>query len=115
MNNFAWKIRIHNQEVAEPEGEGFEVSKKLECHIDNESNPINYLQDGIKLSLRGTFSKRSDVAGRDCLYMRTMEISKLPGYLAVHFVRFFWKKASFAAATKAGKAKILRVSIQIIT
>lgn len=35
-------------------------------------------------------------------------MSKLPSYLCVQFVRFYWKKESAVGGTKAGKAKILR-------
>ena len=31
-----------------------------------------------------------------------------PKYLCVNFMRFYWKQASAAAGTEAGKAKILR-------
>lgn len=35
-------------------------------------------------------------------------MNNLPPYLVVNLVRFFWKKESSTAGTKAGKAKILR-------
>lgn len=35
-------------------------------------------------------------------------MNKLPSYLCVQFVRFYWKKESSVGGTKAGKAKILR-------
>ena len=37
-----------------------------------------------------------------------MRMNNLPPYLVVNLVRFFWKKESETAGTKAGKAKILR-------
>lgn len=80
------KIRLKNTEVdTEKEVEGVESQKKLSCHIDNENNPISYLQDGIKLSLTGALTKRSEIAGRDCLYTKTMQISKL--VLIMNFIR----------------------------
>ena len=38
---------------------------------------------------------------------RTMAFLQ-PKYLCVNFLRFYWKQASAAAGTEAGKAKILR-------
>jgi len=42
------------------------------------------------------------------VFKKTSRVSKLPGYLCVQFVRFYWKKESNVGGTKAGKAKILR-------
>lgn len=72
---------------------------KLDCHIDKD---INHLRDGIVASLSEQIEKRSEALGRDALYTKTSRISRLPKYLTVHFVRFFWKR-------EAGKkAKIMR-------
>jgi len=45
---------------------------------------------------------------RDALYKKTSRINKLPQYLYVNFVRFYWKQESASAGTAATKAKILR-------
>lgn len=45
---------------------------------------------------------------RDSVFNKSSKINKLPSYLAVQFVRFYWKKESNVGGTKAGKAKILR-------
>jgi ubiquitin carboxyl-terminal hydrolase 14 len=72
---------------------------KLDCHIDKD---INHLRDGIIAGLTEQIEKKSEALGRDAMYTKTSRISRLPKYLTVHFVRFFWKR-------EAGKkAKIMR-------
>lgn len=72
---------------------------KLDCHIDAQTN---HLRDGILAALSEQLEKKSEVLGRDATYTKKSKISRAPKYLAVHFVRFFWKKE-----TKK-KAKIMR-------
>lgn len=76
-----------------------DVFLKLDCHIDKDTN---HLGDGIKAGLEEKIEKRSEVLGRDAIYTKTSRIARLPKYLTVHFVRFFWKRE-----TKT-KAKIMR-------
>jgi len=84
-------------------GEKAIVSKdtflKLNCHIDGNTN---HLRDGILNGLSEKLEKRSEVLGRDAVYTKTSKISRLPKYLTVHFVRFFWKRET------QKKAKIMR-------
>lgn len=107
---------VKNKESAE---EPAQVSKeqvlRLSCHIDNNNNPVNHMIEGLKISLEGDVEKASPLLGRNCLYSRRQQVNKLPAYLTVHFVRFYWKKDSASAGTKAGKAKILRVSPPLMT
>lgn len=72
---------------------------KLNCHIDGATN---HLRDGIVNGLKEQLEKRSEVLGRDATYTKTSKISRLPKYLTVHFVRFFWKRET------QKKAKIMR-------
>ncbi|KAI1339258.1 ubiquitin carboxyl-terminal hydrolase [Xylariaceae sp. FL0016] len=72
---------------------------KLNCHIDASTN---HLRDGIVNGLSEKLEKRSEVLGRDAVYTKTSKISRLPKYLTVHFVRFFWKRET------QKKAKIMR-------
>jgi ubiquitin carboxyl-terminal hydrolase 14 len=81
---------------------------KLSCHIDNNNNPINDLSEGLEISLVGEMEKYSELLERNSVYKKTSRINKLPSYLSVQFVRFYWKKESNVGGTKAGKAKILR-------
>jgi ubiquitin carboxyl-terminal hydrolase 14 len=62
---------------------------KLDCHIDNS---LNHLRDGILAGLTEKIEKKSPTLDQDAIYTKTSRISRLPQYLTVHFVRFFWKK-----------------------
>ncbi|KAK3331113.1 hypothetical protein B0H66DRAFT_598612 [Apodospora peruviana] len=72
---------------------------KLNCHIDGQTN---HLTDGISNGLKEKIEKKSQVLDRDTVYTKTSRISRLPKYLTVHFVRFFWKREV------QKKAKIMR-------
>lgn len=72
---------------------------KLNCHIDTTTN---HLRDGILNGLTEKLEKRSAVLDRDADYSKKSRISRLPKYLTVHFVRFFWKR------DVQKKAKIMR-------
>lgn len=77
-----------------------ETHLKLNCHITGETN---HLRDGILNGLKeGEIEKHSAVLDKNATYTKTAKISRLPQYLTVHFVRFFWKRET------QKKAKILR-------
>lgn len=76
-----------------------ETFLKLNCHIDQ---TINHLRDGILAALSEKLEKKSSVLDRDTTYTKKSQISRLPKYLTVHFVRFFWKREV------QKKAKIMR-------
>lgn len=81
------------------ESEGEELVYKLNCHIDINTN---FLRDGILKSLRDTFEKNNETLGSNATYETTRTITRLPKFLTVHFMRFFWRDD-----TKK-KSKILR-------
>lgn len=87
------------KELGEQPVESTESFLKLSCHIDAETN---HLRDGILSGLKEKIEKRSEALGRDASYTKTSKISRLPAYLTVHFVRFFWRRDT------QKKAKILR-------
>ncbi|KAI5867691.1 cysteine proteinase [Durotheca rogersii] len=76
-----------------------EAFLKINCHIDANTN---HLRDGIANGLSEKLEKRSELLDRDAAYTKTSKISRLPKYLTVHFVRFFWKRET------QKKAKIMR-------
>jgi len=76
-----------------------EVFLKLDCHINKDTN---HLRDGIMAALEEKIEKNSPVLDRETIYTKTSRISRLPKYLTVHFVRFFWKREA------QKKAKIMR-------
>jgi ubiquitin carboxyl-terminal hydrolase 14 len=75
------------------------VFYKLDCHIGKETN---HLQDGILSGLEEHIEKNSPLLGTNSLYKKRSRIARLPKYLTVHFVRFFWKRET------QKKAKIMR-------
>lgn len=79
--------------------EGSEEALKLNCHIDISTN---FLRDGLLNSMKDTFEKHNDTLGGNATYETTRTITRLPKYLTVHFMRFFWRDD-----TKL-KSKILR-------
>ena len=92
-----------DEEAAEEGGEepekSSEVFLKLDCHITKDTN---HLRDGILNGMEEKIEKKSAILDRDASYTKTSRVSRLPKYLTVHFVRFFWKR-------EAGKkAKIMR-------
>lgn len=66
-----------------------DVFLKLDCHIEKETS---HLRDGILKGLEEKIDKHSPALDRDALYTKTSRISRLPRYLTVHFVRFFWRR-----------------------
>lgn len=106
--NIEYRTEMKCAECDEAPEYSYETGKKLMCIIDNQSKPIDHLADGIRVSLMGELTKYSPTLGRDALYTKVQQITHLPGYIAVHFVRFIWKQASSSAGTEATKCKILR-------
>ena len=72
---------------------------KLNCHI---SKDTNHLSDGIVAGLSEQIDKKSAALDREATYTKTSRVARLPAYLTVHFVRFFWKREA------QKKAKIMR-------
>ncbi|KAH8811395.1 hypothetical protein F5884DRAFT_727691 [Xylogone sp. PMI_703] len=87
------------KELGEVATESDDTFLKLDCHI---SATTNHLRDGILSGLEEKIEKRSPTLDRDAVYTKTSRISRLPKYLTVHFVRFFWKREA------QKKAKIMR-------
>lgn len=101
--------KTQNKEIeAEPPKLSSERAMKLRCYIDNNNDPIDTIEEGLEIGLKGEVEKFSEVAGRNCIFEKSQKISQLPSYLCINFVRFYWKAASSVAGTKAGKAKILK-------
>ncbi|KNC75252.1 hypothetical protein SARC_12220 [Sphaeroforma arctica JP610] len=71
----------------------------LSCNITTE---VNHLVNGIKLSLQNKLEKTSPTTGSIAQYQKTSGFSRLPNYLTIQYVRFYWK------ASTSTSAKILR-------
>lgn len=49
--------------------------------------------EGIKLSLEGELEKNSPLDNQLHTYHKTIKFTKLPNYLLVQMVRFYWREA----------------------
>lgn len=73
----------------EPETRTKEHFLQLSCFI---SQDVKYMSAGLKSRLSETIHKMSPSLEKDCEYKKTSTISRLPAYLTIQFVRFFYKE-----------------------
>ena len=71
----------------------------LKCNIQVDTN---HLREGLSLALDEKIEKNSPTLSREAKYTRKYRISRLPKYLPVHMMRFFWRRDT------QKKTKILR-------
>jgi len=83
----------------EPVSKSKEHFLQYNCYIDKD---VKYLFSGLKNRLTESMTKRSAVLDRDAEYIKTLKVSRLPGYLTVTMVRFQFKQKD------AINAKILK-------
>ncbi|SCU78937.1 LAMI_0A06612g1_1 [Lachancea mirantina] len=72
---------------------------KLQCHI---SGTTNFVKNGLLESLNEKIEKRSSITNVNSVFDVEKRITKLPEFLTVQYVRFFWKRST------GKKSKILR-------
>jgi len=84
---------------AEPVTKSKEHFLQYNIYIDKE---VKYLSSGLKNRLQESMTKKSAVLDRDAEYIKTLKVSRLPGYLTVQMVRFQFKQKD------AINAKILK-------
>ena len=99
------QIQLKNIEVATEVKKKEETVYKLICYID--SNTIE-LVEGLKKSLKENIDLYSDALARNTVFEKDQYVNRLPPYVTVQFMRFFWKQANELTGAKAGKAKILK-------
>ncbi|KAK0042090.1 ubiquitin carboxyl-terminal hydrolase 14 [Biomphalaria pfeifferi] len=88
-----------NEAPEEGEVRGIEKFLQLSCFIEKE---VKYMHTGLQSRLEETLTKNSPTLGRDAVYTKSSKISRLPGYLTIQFVRFFYKEK------QSTNAKILK-------
>jgi len=84
---------------AEPVTTNQEPTRKLSCYIKPQ---MTHLYEGLKASFNEPIMKRSQVLNREATFNKELKISRLPPYLQIQFVRFFWK------SVEQVKTKILK-------
>ena len=89
--NVATKSLANGEEEQGENGTSYSVEDafKLNCHIDIKTN---FLRDGILGGLTETITKHNDTLNADSEYEVSKKITRLPKYLVVHFIRFFWRR-----------------------
>lgn len=78
---------------------GKEQFLQLSCFI---SQDVRYMHSGLKSKMQEKITKKSLTLDRNAVYTKTSKISRLPAYLTIQFVRFFYKEKG------AINAKILK-------
>merc|ERR1719266_39663 len=84
---------------AEPAVKSTERFLQYSCYIDKD---VKYLATGLKNRLQENITKKSSILDRDAEYIKTLKVSRLPGYLTVQMMRFQYKQKD------AVNAKILK-------
>ncbi|XP_048582845.1 ubiquitin carboxyl-terminal hydrolase 14 [Nematostella vectensis] len=83
----------------EPETKSKETLFQLSCFISQE---VKYIHTGLQSRLTENITKKSPSLGRDAQYVKKSMLSRLPAYLTVQLVRFYFKEK------EAVNAKILK-------
>uniref|UniRef100_A0A4W3K0Z1 Ubiquitin carboxyl-terminal hydrolase n=1 Tax=Callorhinchus milii TaxID=7868 RepID=A0A4W3K0Z1_CALMI len=68
---------------------GKETQLQLSCFINQE---VKYLFTGLKLRLQEEITKHSPLLQRNALYIKSSKVQRLPAYLTIQMVRFFYKE-----------------------
>lgn len=97
--NFKTYQKCQENDPNDKEVIGYEDALKLSCHIDIHTN---FLKTGLVEGSKDVLEKHNPTFDRNAQYVISKKITRLPKYLAVNFVRFYWKSEIRA------KAKILR-------
>ncbi|XP_064202993.1 ubiquitin carboxyl-terminal hydrolase 14 isoform X2 [Anguilla rostrata] len=85
---FETTMKCTESEEEEP-AIGKESQLQLSCFINQE---VKYLATGLRLRLQEEITKLSPSLQRNALYIKSSKISRLPSYLTVQMVRFFYKE-----------------------
>ena len=99
------EIKMKNIEEPTDIKEKKEITYKIPCYIDNQTVELH---SGLIAGLKENIELYSDVLQRNSFYEKSWLISRLPPYMTIQYMRFFWKKENINTGSKAGKAKILK-------
>ncbi len=104
---FGIELEFKLQNVEEPTEikTSKEITFKLPCFIDGQTTELTA---GLKASMTENIDLYSNILNRNTVFQKTQTINRLPPYLNIQFMRFFWKQANESTGAKAGKAKILK-------
>uniref|UniRef100_A0AC35TT10 Ubiquitin carboxyl-terminal hydrolase n=1 Tax=Rhabditophanes sp. KR3021 TaxID=114890 RepID=A0AC35TT10_9BILA len=83
-----WTMKNVESESEAP-SVGSEEFLQLSCYLNAD---VKYLQSGLKAKMKEHLEKMSEEMGRNCQYEKNTVIDRLPAYLSVQLVRFFYKE-----------------------
>ncbi|XP_062337655.1 ubiquitin carboxyl-terminal hydrolase 14 [Osmerus eperlanus] len=81
-------MKCTESEEEEPT-KGKESQLQLSCFINQE---VKYLNTGLRLRLQEEITKLSPSLNRNALYIKSSKLGRLPAYLTIQMVRFFYKE-----------------------
>lgn len=81
-----WKCSETDEEPSTNTTEQF---LQLSCFI---SQDVRYMHSGLRSKMQEQITKMSTVLQRDAVYTKTSKINRLPAYLTIQFVRFYFKE-----------------------
>uniref|UniRef100_A0A8D9C0C9 Ubiquitin carboxyl-terminal hydrolase n=1 Tax=Cacopsylla melanoneura TaxID=428564 RepID=A0A8D9C0C9_9HEMI len=73
----------------EPATKSTESFQQLSCYITTD---VKYMLPGLKNKLKEEIIKKSATLDRDATYIKTSKVCRLPAYLTIQFVRFYYKE-----------------------
>ncbi|XP_018330889.1 ubiquitin carboxyl-terminal hydrolase 14 [Agrilus planipennis] len=82
-----WKC---NESEEEPINKCKEQFLQLSCFVSQTT--VRYMHLGLKSRMQEQVTKMSPILNRDAVYTKTSKISRLPAYLTIQFVRFYYKE-----------------------
>ncbi|XP_051944463.1 ubiquitin carboxyl-terminal hydrolase 14 [Hippocampus zosterae] len=85
---FETTMKCTESEEEEPI-KGKESQLQLSCFINQE---VKYLATGLRLRLQEEITKMSTSLERNALYIKSSKLSRLPAYLTIQMVRFYYKE-----------------------
>lgn len=89
----------------------YEDARVVKCNIQGghgQAVQVNHLAEGVRLGLEGELEKRSEILGRNAIWKSSSRIDRLPKYLVVQFMRFFFKATPDNPDHQGVKCKMMR-------
>ncbi|CAE7268481.1 UBP7, partial [Symbiodinium sp. KB8] len=110
---FGVEFKVTDTNTADPSEvtTAFESNRKLVCNIDGGAGSykaVNHLTEGVSLALNGQREKMSTKLGTTTIWDTKRRISRLPKYLCVQFMRFYFKATPDSADHAGVKCKMMR-------
>ncbi|GMH50970.1 hypothetical protein TL16_g00915 [Triparma laevis f. inornata] len=96
---------------SEPPLTKYDNATKLVCNIQGGHGSkvqISHLAAGVDLGLTGEVEKNSEVLGRNAVWTKKSRVDRLPPYLCIQMMRFFWKATPDSRDHQGVKCKIMK-------